>query len=400
MNIFKKTLLSLGVLACAVSVGTNANAESSTGGPAQSTPFALGLFKHETKSSTSNVLVSPFSAYVALSMAANGASGTTLDAMMKTLGVSASGLSSLNDRNHAALTSLNQNSKVQMEIANAIFADKNTKFKDTFVSLCNKQYDAEAATEDFGAPQTLTKINNWCDQKTHGKIKKILDKLAPRDVMVILNSVYFKGTWAKPFDKQYTNQQPFFLLSGQSKDVPMMHETMNLGFLEAPGFRAVSVPYSGYKQTMYIFLPDKKTGLAELVENFSVENWQKWMTSFASHRVALSMPRYTIQFSTLLNQPLQEMGMLEAFGPQANFSNLFETKKGYISRVLQKTYMDVNEEGTEAAAVTAVVMTMHATAARLEPPIEFVVDHPFVVALVDEQAKEILFLGTIVEPAS
>jgi serine protease inhibitor len=403
VNILKRSFLSLAGVAAFVSslLPLNPAKAVDTGlNLTKSASFALQLFNRETKGATKNVLVSPFSAYIALSMAANGADGATLSGMAKTLGFSQEDLNAINARNASVIKALNENKNVQMEIANALYADKAERFKDEFINLCKQKYDAEANTEDFGDPSTLGKINGWCDKKTHGKITEILTKLSPSDKMVLLNSVYFKGTWASQFDKKSTKPQPFFLLSGQPKDVAMMHRSGKMRYLQGDGFQSVCLPYAGEKQAMYIFLPEKTADFASFVRRFTAENWQKWVTGFSQQRVDLSMPRYKVECSMTLNKALIDMGMQSAFSSSANFKNLFVNGSGYISSVLQKTYMDVNEEGTEAAAVTAVVMTMAYTAARPVPPVEFVVDHPFVVALVDEQSREILFLGTIVDPPS
>jgi serine protease inhibitor len=364
---------------------------------AKSTDFAFKLFKQVAKDNSKNVLVSPFSAYEALSMAANGADGSTKAAMAKALGVTAETFASLNERNHKVLAELNSNDKVQMEIANAIYADSNTKFRASFIDLCSTFYQAEAKTENFGDPQTVTKINAWCDKKTHGKIKEIIAKLTPREKMVILNSVYFKGSWDQPFKAEDTKKQDFSVLSGGTKQVPMMHKSFSPGYLHGKGFQAVCIPYAGKRQVMYVFLPDPGADLAAFQGQLTPENWQQWTAAFSARKVNLAMPKYKVEFSKQLNDALIALGMGEAFGAGANFSKMFEGQPGFISRVLQKTYMDVNEEGTEAAAVTAVMMASRAM--RIEPPpIDFTVDRPFVVALVDQDTSEILFLGSIVDP--
>jgi serine protease inhibitor len=397
MNNIRKSLLSVAAVTVNIFAGLPIMAADVSLNQANSTDFSLKLFKQVAKDSSKNVLVSPFSAYEALSMTANGADGSTKAAMAKVLGVSAETFGALNDRNHAVLSELNSNDKVQMEIANAIYADSNTKFRSSFIDLCAQIYQAEARTENFADPQTVTKINAWCDKKTHGKIKEIIARLTPREKMVILNSVYFKGSWENAFKADDTRQQAFTLLSGSTKQVPMMHKTFNPGYLQGQGFEAVCIPYAGKRQVMYVFLPDPGADFAAFQGQFTPENWQRWMAGFGSCKVNLAMPKYKVEFFTLLNGPLTAMGMGEAFGDRANFSRMFETKPGYISRVLQKTYMDVNEEGTEAAAVTAVVMATRAVAMRPRI-IDFTVDRPFVVALVDKDTSEILFLGSIVDP--
>jgi serpin B len=365
--------------------------------PANSTEFSLKLFQHVAANNSKNVLVSPFSAYEALSMTANGASGSTKAAMAKVLGIASESFESVNTRNQSVLNALNSNDKVQMEIANAIYADNRTPFKAKFIDLCSKFYQAEAKSENFADPSTVIKVNSWCDKKTHGKIKRILDSLKPEEKMVLLNSVYFKGAWENAFKVEETQPQDFTLLSDSTKQVPMMHKSFSPGYLRGDGFQAVSIPYAGKQQVMYVFLPAKGTDIGKFEQKFTLENWQQWLNGFRPSKVNLAMPKYKVEFSTELKAALSEMGMAEAFGSHANFSDMTNTPETSISRVLQKTYMDVNEQGTEAAAVTAVVMMTQA--AHIEArPIDFTVDHPFVVALVDKDTSEILFLGSIVEP--
>jgi len=363
----------------------------------RSADFSLKLFRHEAAANSKNVLVSPFSAYDALCMTANGAAGSTLDQMARVLGTGASKMADLNDANNEVINRLNNSKQVQLEIANAIYADTHTKFQPSFIKLCQQSYLAEAKNEDFADPQTVKKINGWCDTKTHGKIKEIIQKLTPDEKMVLLNSVYFKGAWQNAFNSGKTHDHQFSLIGGTSKQVPFMNKTFDIGYLATTNLQAVRIPYKGYYQWMYIFLPDEKADFSAFKEQFTVENWSAWMESFKEQKVNLSMPKYKVEFSTELSQSLKAMGMAEAFEDKADFSKMFADRPSNISRVLQKTYMDVNEEGTEAAAVTAVVMQTKAIMLQ-DRSVNFVVDRPFVVALVDQPTGEILFMGSIVDP--
>jgi len=397
MSKMRRALVSIVALTTAISSGLSSMAADGNLGKSTSFDFALRLFQRETEKTNKNVLISPFSAYEALSMTANGAAGETLKAMATVLGVPGTDLKELNGHNHAVLAALNSNDKVQMEIANAIYSDLKTPFKASFIELCRSVYQADAKSADFGNPATVASINTWCAKKTHGKIKKILEKLRFDEKMVLLNSVYFKGSWQDAFKSEDTKMQDFTLLTGKIKQVSMMHKSFNAGYLQGDGFQAVSIPYAGKKQMMYVFLPDKNVDIQGLRSQFTAQNWERWMGLFAGEKVNLAMPKYKVQFSTELSGALRAMGMSEAFDASSDFRNMFVHQKAAISRVLQKTYMDVNEEGTEAAAVTAVVMM--AKSIRFEPkPVDFVVDRPFIVALVDEDTSEILFLGAIVDP--
>lgn len=364
-----------------------------------STDFSLKLFREKVQDGKENVVVSPFSAYFALSMTLNGAAGKTREQMAKTLGTTAEAVDKLNELNAQIMKSLSASDKVQLEIANAVYADEKTPFKKDFIDLCKRVYSAEAHSENFMDPAAVTHINEWCSEKTHGKITSILKKLTPAEKMVLLNAIYFKGTWEHQFEKAATQDDQFTAASGDKKPVKMMHKRGHLMYFDGGNVRSISMPYAGDNQRMYIFMPTKGADLAAFAGQFTKETWTEWMGRYHDADVNLSMPRFKIEYSTELGDALKAMGMSDAFQRSADFSNMIAPpNRVFISRVLQKTYMDVNEEGTEAAAVTAVVMAQARAMARPNPPIEFRVDKPFVVALVDEPTHEILFLGTIASP--
>jgi serine protease inhibitor len=363
-----------------------------------STGFALKLFSSLPRNTDENLLVSPFSAYAALSMTLNGAAGKTKDEMAGVLGVNPAAIDELNSRNKSLFAALNANQKVQMEIANAIYVDRSTPFEKSFIELCQKTYGAEAHSENFSDEATVRAINAWCEARTHGKISKILEKLSPAEKMVLLNAIYFKGAWDHQFSKSFTVQDKFTAASGEKIPVKMMHLLHDQLYLRGQNFAAVVLPYAGRAQSMYIFLPDPQVDLTSFQRQFTQANWSRWLTAFRLADVELSLPRFKIDYSAKLNDVLSAMGMPDAFSEaRADFSRMIKAPT-WISCVLQKTYMDVNEEGTEAAAVTAVVMASRSIMMRPEPVVEFRVDRPFIVALVDEGSKEILFLGTIARP--
>jgi serine protease inhibitor len=393
---------------CGFAPGTVPAASGSPGSPpsyanqpgmCKSTDFALKLFSHQTKASRDNVVVSPFSAYAALSMTMNGADGNTYAQMAKVLGVAGADLSAVNKANQEVLASLTASKDVQLEISNAIYADSNTHFKSTFIDLCKSWYGAEAQSLEFG-PAAVSAINGWCSQKTHGKITSIIRELSRDDKMVLLNAVYFKGPWAKRFQPAFTKDDQFSTLAGGRQPVKMMHQQDILNHMKGEGFQAVAIPYLGKKQSMLIFLPDKGVDFSRFCEEFTPENWKQWMTLFQSKTVRLWLPRFHVEYSTELSKTLAAMGMKDAFSEAAaNFSLMVPSPlRVWIGAVIQKTYMDVKEEGTEAAAVTAVMMMGGARPQEPESVVEFRVDRPFVLALVDEDTQEILFLGSIVKP--
>ncbi len=373
-----------------------AESPESPDSPSNASAFALKLFAEETTGRAGNVLISPFSAYFALDMVLNGAAGKTREQMAAVLGTPTEQIDKLNQQNEECIKSLNSSSGVKLEVANAIYSDRSAPFKQSFIDLCQSKYSAEAHSEDFSKPQTVAVINKWCSEKTHGKITEILKTLTKDDKLILLNAIYFKGTWREKFEDRLTQDDHFTMSSGEQSPVKMMHQRVHTGYFRGSNFSSVSLAYAGDKQKMFIFLPNSDVKLAAFQAQFTEENWNSWKKRFRSTDVDLSLPRFKVEFKTDLKKSLVSMGMQNAFSAAGNFSQMTSSNV-CIGYVLQKTYMNVNEEGTEAAAVTAVGM-VRAAAARPSMPINFRVDRPFIVALVDEPTNQILFLGTITKP--
>jgi serine protease inhibitor len=409
--------LLIGIAICTQAVSALPSADDPK--PAKSTDFAISLFKHEAAATKRNVLISPFSIYMALGMTANGASGETKLQMAQTLGVNGDDFKSFNASNHIILKALTNNADgpfdfanmfntiwqsmtntggAKLETANALYADNTYPFKQSFLDLCQKEYLAESHNENFADPTTVRNINHWCDQKTHGKIKEVISQLTPDDKLVLLNSIYFKGSWIDPFKPSRTNQQDFKLLDGSVKQVPMMHKKGDCEYYNGDGFEAVALPYFGKRnQVMYIFLPAKGANFANFLNGFTAKNWKSRTSQFYSMEVILSIPKYKIECTDEFNKSLIAMGMSDAFSNNANFDALC-AKPTKISKVIQKTYVEVDEAGTEAAAATTVKIVPVSAILFKEGPPQFTVDRPFVMALVDRDTNEILFLGAIVDP--
>jgi serine protease inhibitor len=365
--------------------------------PSSNADFAFKLFAKTARDNTQNIVVSPFSVFQALSMVTNGAGGETRKQMAAVLGVSSDKFDALNSRNQDLMNTLNKNDKVKMQVANAIYCDREFTVKPSFVSLCKKNYFAEASSLDFRDPKTVTVINNWCSEKTHGKIPKIVEKLTASDRMILLNSIYFKGGWETPFEASATVKKPFHPLTGDAKPVLMMSLTRRFTYLAEKDFQAVALPYAGQHQWMYIFLPAKGVDFTAFKTRFTKANWDKWINACGSELVNLEMPKYTVNYSVELKDSLESMGMVSAFTPRADFTGIAAGGNLFIGKVTHKTFMDVNEEGTEAAAVTSVGMVTSCAPVRREP-VKFHVDRPFVTALYDSDTQEVLFLGSVVSP--
>jgi serpin B len=361
------------------------------------TRFGFKLFSQLLKQENGqNVFVSPSSVAIALAMTYNGANGATQQAMAQTLELQGMSLAQINQANanlRALLT--NPEAGVQLAIANSIWAEKNFQFQPDFIQRNQQFYAAQVENVAFSDPTTNALINNWVKANTKGKISEIVpDKGQLEYVMLLLNAIYFKGDWKTPFDRAETTNKPFSVAPGQTKRLPMMSQTGRYAYYETDRFQAVSLPYGQGRVSMYVFLPKANVTAAQFAASITADTWQDWMKQFRSRPGSIQLPRFKLEYETKLNDTLTALGMGVAFSNQADFSGLSRGTK--IDEVKHKTFVEVNEKGTEAAAVTSVGIAR--TSAQVEPPFEMVVDRPFFCAIRDNQTGTLLFMGSIVEP--
>ncbi|HXZ29077.1 MAG TPA: serpin family protein [Terriglobales bacterium] len=343
-----------------------------------------------------NVFISPSSIALALSMVYNGARGPTQAAMQKTLDLDGMDLAQVNQQSLDLINLLkNPDPKVQLAVADSVWARKGVSFRPDFLKTVLDFYQAQATTLDFRTPGAAATINAWVNEKTRGKIPTIVEPPIPPDmVMYLINAVYFKGSWTTAFDKNLTEQRTFTPASGAAEKRPLMKQHGWLPYLETDDFQSVSLPYgSNRRLAMYVFLPKKdlKSFLAKLDDGA----WDSWMQRYSNTEGTILLPRFKMEYEKELRGTLTQLGMGEAFQDGADLSGIGPGLA--ISEVKHKTYVDVNEEGTEAAAVTSV--GVHATAVRVEPPTFYMeVNRPFLFAIRDNQTGEVLFLGVVQNP--
>ncbi|HPF52700.1 MAG TPA: serpin family protein [Draconibacterium sp.] len=362
--------------------------------------FGLELFRKITESSTQeNLMISPLSVSLALGMAYNGANGDTkteMEELLRVNGLTTEQINASYQMLIQALQSLDED--VTFEIANAIYYMNGFSVKQNFLDLNKTYYDAEVDDLDFSSPSALETINGWVAEKTHDKITKILDQLSPYDRMVLLNAIYFYGNWTTHFDENGTQMKEFYLSDGSAKEVETMSKEDKLPYSTNDLFSAVQIPYGTGQYNMTILLPQSGKTSGDVIESLNNENWKNWSKDFEeTEHVVVNLPRFKFGFETGLNNILKEMGMVKAFSDtEANFSNISDQFL-YISSVIHKTYIDVNETGTEAAAVTAVVFTTNSIGN--EPPkTYFTVNRPFVFAITEKDTGAILFIGEVQNP--
>ncbi|MCA1991675.1 MAG: serpin family protein [Coleofasciculus sp. S288] len=363
------------------------------------TKFGFKLFSEILKQdSDKNVFVSPTSIAIALSMTYNGASGETQQAMAKALEFQGLSLQDVNQANQVLKASLeNADPDVQLSIANSLWARQGIDFKPQFMQQNRQFYGAKVTELDFAKPDAPNIINNWVKENTRGKIEQIVDQLKPDDLLFLINAIYFKGNWTEQFDKSRTTERPFYLLDGTQKQHPMMSQSGEYRYYENESFQAVSLPYGTGRLSLYVFLPRQNTTLEAFHQQLDTENWQQWINQFHMRDGSIQLPRFKFDYDIQLNNALKALGMEVAFDDaKADFSNMTSASV-VIDEVKHKTFVEVNEEGTEAAAVTSTRVVP--TSARMpEEPFQMIVDRPFFCAIRDNQTGTILFMGSIVEP--
>ncbi|CAN5216838.1 serpin family protein [soil metagenome] len=357
-----------------------------------SNQFAFDLFREVNRSEAgANVFVSPLSASMALGMTMNGARGTTLDAMRGTLGFSQMPLGNINASYKsliALLLGLDRN--VDMRIANSIWYRNDYPFEQAFFDTTRSYFNAEVAGLDFSDPNAPKTINAWVDRSTNGKIKDIVDKLSPNEVMYLINAIYFKGSWTRQFDRARTRDDWFTAADGSRQPVKMMNQEGAHRYFQTAEMEAVELPYGNGAFVMNVMLPAPGKDVDALIASLDTKQWQEWTNRFAEQQMLLQMPRFRIEYEKSFNQALQALGMGIAFGGGHDFTGMSQ-RNPWIDEVFQKTYVDVNEEGTEAAAVTKVVM------AESAPP-TMRVDRPFIFAIRERFSGTLIFIGKIAAP--
>lgn len=368
---------------------------------ASSTRFAFDLlWRVAAEEDGGNVFLSPPNAAIALAMAANGAEGETLREMIATLSTAGDSLDQLN-ADFATLQALLQRTdpKIELSLANSLWANAGVPFNQDFLARVQQHYDAEVSELDFSQPEAKDVINGWVAQHTNGKIDQIVGELNPDTILLIASAIYFLGTWQRPFDKDQTEEAPFTREDGSQTQVPLMFQSGSFSYLDGDGFQAIRLPYNGRGMRMVVVLPDEGRRLADLAPALDGANWQTWSTQFTTRTGALYLPRFSVEYGVSLKAALEAMGMRQAFdADQADFSAMRAIPPNvFINSVEHKAFVDVNEQGTEAAAATTIEMGV-TSAQPSEDPFLMRVDRPFFVAIEEMTTGIPVFLGLIADP--
>jgi serpin B len=365
--------------------------------------FGFDLYQ-ELKREKGNLFFSPYSISTALAMTYAGARGQTEKEMAEVLHFSLEQepLHSSFSKLQSELNTIQAKGHVKISIANSLWAQEGYHFLDTFFNLNKKYYGAGLNFVDFATKTEATRktINIWVENKTQQKIKELLKRgmIDSLTTLVLCNAIYFKGNWASQFDKERTTEVNFYISPEKTIKAPMMSQKSEFKYKNFDNFSAIELPYEGNNLSMIIFLPKKVDGLADFEQSLTYDNVKSWIDQLSkSHKreILVSFPKFKTTCEFQLAEVLAEMGMPSAFLlPPANFSGMTGRKDLFISKVIHKAFVDVNEEGTKAAAATAVIMKKVA----ISIPLTFRADHPFVFLIRENRTGSILFVGRIVNP--
>jgi serpin B len=374
--------------------------------------FSVDIMERAVAGATDdNIMVSPLSVMLALSMTMNGADTTTLEAMLSGLGFEGLALKEVNTYLHQVVRALAENEELTLEIANSIWVREDYQpLKRSFYEIVRDYYDAGIFPLAGPGP-----INEWVTDATHDKITDIVSELPPDTAMVLVNAIYFNGTWLDPFDTDRTDTGEFHAAGGAVRADMMHTEGEEVSYKRGRDYQAVAIPYKDENTSLYVFLPDEESSLGEFYENtlaaggsggyheysWDTNDW-KWVedgeetlfSNFGGAEVVLSLPKFSFEFDKSLKDDLIALGMEEIFSDRSDFTNFSEGKNPFVVDVIHKTFIEVNEEGTEAAAVTAVIMADTAAAFT----VSMIVDRPFFFCIRDDETGVILFMGQVTDP--
>jgi serine protease inhibitor len=373
------------------------------------TAFALALYDQLQKKNEGNLFFSPYSISTALAMAYAGAKGSTKTQMADVLhfkqieNVEQVSVSSVFDKLLEEIKNDQQGDQIKLNIANALWGHSKPKFSENFISTLKHFYGVQPRTVDFEKEHEKARsdINKWVAKQTNDKIKHLIKEgvIDSFTRLVLVNAIYFKGNWANSFEPNQTQPADFWSSATEPKKVPMMNQKAKFSYLEKDEVQVLKLAYASQEAnqfSMTILLPKQRDGLAQLEKMLTVEKLKHWEQGLRLQEVKVSLPKFKLNTYFQLSQALKDMGMRDAFAKQADFSGFYDSEKEdlFLKDVIHQAFVEVNEEGTEAAAATAVFATTRGMPPKVPT---FNADHPFIFLIRHEPSKSILFLGRVGE---
>jgi serpin B len=363
--------------------------------------FSIRLFKNldSANSTGANLFASPLSVSFALGMTSNGASGATLTAFKNTLNFAGLSQDQVNAYYNNLITNLPElDPNTTLNIANSIWYRQGFSVLPQFLQTDSTNFHAQTQALDFNSPSALSTINNWVNDKTSGKIPKILDNIPGNAVMYLVNAMYFKSSWAEKFDPAKTKPQSFYLADNSSVQANFMTGDIDFNYCLSDKANVYELPYSNNRYSMVIITPGLSlsggTTLSQLAAGLDSLQWQTWMNNLKPCKGTVTMPKFSFSYGNLLNSALTDLGLGIAFSDQADFSLINPTTKLQISQVVHKAFVDVDESGTTAAAATSVGVIATIAGPQYNPTF----NHPFIFAIREMNSGLILFIGTMNNP--
>ena len=396
-----KAILTIAVAGMLLTSGTNNFRPEQIA--AQNNAFAFDLYRQISDVKKGNLFISPFSISTALSMTYAGAAGGTAKEMQDALHFGGQDKAfHTSYGNYLQTLDNNAEGRIKLRIANRLWLEKTYPLSTAFIDLNKEAYDAPVEFMNFieKPDSERQKINSWVANKTENKILDLIPggAINTDTRLVLTNAIYFKGDWKYQFKEKKTKDRTFYMTETSKKKTPFMNMEGAFDFFENKQFKMIRLPYKGDKHSMVVVLPNHHGELREVEQSFSASDFDKVFRSYQPD-VILSFPKFEMTLPLSLSSNLKALGMKSAFTDSGDFSGMTERNDLYISDVIHKAFIEVNEEGTEAAAATAVIMQIESVGPHEPPkPKEFIADHPFLFYIIDDETKAILFMGRMTEP--
>lgn len=363
--------------------------------------FAFDLFRIEVQNRPQdNNFISPFSLSSALSMLMNGARGECLEEMQQAMGMKDIPMEKLNDYFRKVTKGLTRlDSTVTWSAANALWLNQSALIQQKYIETLNEAYEAQMHSLDLAVPEAVSTINNWCKEKTKGKIDRLITQpFSPLTALVLTNAIYFNASWTTPFEYSETKEELFYSLNQSPQKSMMMHQLGNCAYLKTETFEMVELSYGNGDFSMMFLLPSADKPWNDCLKEFTPAHYSSWCDSLqhTSYMIDLKIPRFSLKQDIDCNVLLQQQGMQKMFNENNADFTAISKQRLHVDKVIQSSFIDIHEEGVEAASATAITVTFEAEIIPMEPFIPFHVNRPFLFLLKEQSTQAVLFVGRII----